>query len=211
MKLCDKILTLRKQHGLSQEMLAEKLNVSRQAISRWESGTSLPDASNILQLSELFGVTTDYLLHDEYENDNDVPVVQQTKRTEKTQANCQLAFVICTGLNIMLLIYQIIMFFELQSPSLSLLGTLLSVAVAVGFECVYRKLTPKSEITATYYRKFYIIAFWLAAYFPIHLCATFVMMLYPRSYSSLVFESAVLLVYILFALLETKFIKKIKI
>lgn len=62
MKLSDKIIGLRKSNGMSQEDLAEKLNVSRQAISRWESGTAMPDASNILQLSKLFGVTTDYLL-----------------------------------------------------------------------------------------------------------------------------------------------------
>ena len=62
MKLSDKIIGLRKSNGMSQEDLAEKLDVSRQAISRWESGTAMPDANNILQLSKLFGVTTDYLL-----------------------------------------------------------------------------------------------------------------------------------------------------
>ena len=69
MKLSEKILTLRKQNGLSQEALAEKLNVSRQAVSRWEVGSALPDASNVLQLSKLFGVTADYLLNEEYESD----------------------------------------------------------------------------------------------------------------------------------------------
>lgn len=53
MKLSDKIIGLRKSNGMSQEDLAEKLNVSRQAISRWESGTAMPDASNILQLSKI--------------------------------------------------------------------------------------------------------------------------------------------------------------
>ena len=66
MKLSDKIVKLRKTNGLSQEDLAEKLNVSRQAISRWEGGSAQPDATNILQLSKLFGVTADYLLNDEY-------------------------------------------------------------------------------------------------------------------------------------------------
>ena len=60
----------------SQEDLAERLNVSRQAISRWENGTALPDAQNILQISKLFNVTTDYLLNDDYESDNDIPLVQ---------------------------------------------------------------------------------------------------------------------------------------
>lgn len=65
MKLSEKIVLLRKQNGLSQEALAEKLGVSRQAVSRWETGTALPDASNLLQLSDLFGVTADSLLREE--------------------------------------------------------------------------------------------------------------------------------------------------
>ena len=76
MKLPDKIITLRKSNGWSQEDFAEKLNVSRQAISRWENGTALPDAQNVLQISKLFNVTTDYLLNDDYESDRDIPVVQ---------------------------------------------------------------------------------------------------------------------------------------
>lgn len=54
MKLSDKIVRLRKSNGMSQEELADKLGVSRQAISRWEMGTAMPDATNILQLSRLF-------------------------------------------------------------------------------------------------------------------------------------------------------------
>ena len=49
MKLSEKILYLRKKQGMTQEQLAEKMEVSRQAVSRWESGTTLPDASNIVQ------------------------------------------------------------------------------------------------------------------------------------------------------------------
>ena len=83
MKLPDKIISLRKAHSWSQENFAEKLNVSRQAISRSENGTALPDAQNVLQISKLFDVTTDYLLNDDYESDSDIPVVQSaTKETE---------------------------------------------------------------------------------------------------------------------------------
>ncbi|MGN0583877.1 MAG: helix-turn-helix domain-containing protein [Ruminococcus sp.] len=60
----------RKQNGWSQEELAEKMNVSRQAVSKWESAQSLPDLERILMLSSIFGVTTDYLLKDEIETDN---------------------------------------------------------------------------------------------------------------------------------------------
>ena len=83
MDIAEKIIKLRKENGWSQEDLAEKLYVSRQAISRWENGTALPDAQNVLQISKLFNVTTDYLLNDDYESDIDIPAVQTAiKETE---------------------------------------------------------------------------------------------------------------------------------
>ena len=71
--LGTKIQQLRKDNGMSQEELASKLTISRQAISKWELGESMPDTENIVQLSKLFSVTTDYLLCDEYECENRVP------------------------------------------------------------------------------------------------------------------------------------------
>ena len=83
MTLSEKIVKLRKAHRWSQEDFAEKLYVSRQAISRWENGTALPDAQNVLQISKMFGVTTDYLLNDDYESDKDIPAIQNaTQETE---------------------------------------------------------------------------------------------------------------------------------
>jgi transcriptional regulator with XRE-family HTH domain len=67
MILADKIVENRKKNGWSQEELAEKLGVSRQSVSKWESAQAVPDLKKILQLSELFGVTTDYLVKDELE------------------------------------------------------------------------------------------------------------------------------------------------
>ena len=65
----DKIIELRKKNGWSQEDLAEKLDVSRQSISKWEGAQSIPDMNKILKLSEVFSVSTDYLLKDEIELD----------------------------------------------------------------------------------------------------------------------------------------------
>lgn len=67
MKLADKIIKLRKQSGWSQEELAEKMNVSRQSVSKWEGAMSIPDLNKIIMLGEIFGVSTDYLLKDEIE------------------------------------------------------------------------------------------------------------------------------------------------
>lgn len=69
MILADKIMNLRKQNGWSQEQLAEELGVSRQSVSKWESGMSIPDLDKILKMSTLFGVSTDYLLKDENEKE----------------------------------------------------------------------------------------------------------------------------------------------
>lgn len=69
MILADKIARLRKKNGWSQEELAEKMNVSRQAVSKWESAQTVPDLEKILMLGDLFGVTTDYLLKDELESE----------------------------------------------------------------------------------------------------------------------------------------------
>ena len=65
MILANKITEERKKNGWSQEELANQLGVSRQAVSKWESASSVPDLQRVLELSKLFGVTTDYLLKDE--------------------------------------------------------------------------------------------------------------------------------------------------
>lgn len=67
MTFSEKLKTIRKQAGLSQERLAEKLNVSRQAITKWESETGLPDIENIMAISALFNISVDELLSDEKE------------------------------------------------------------------------------------------------------------------------------------------------
>ena len=67
MILAEKIMELRKKNGWSQEELAEKIHVSRQSVSKWESSASIPDLSKILLLSQVFGVSTDYLLRDDIE------------------------------------------------------------------------------------------------------------------------------------------------
>jgi transcriptional regulator with XRE-family HTH domain len=67
MILADKISMLRKQNGWSQEELAEQLGISRQSVSKWESGNAIPDLDRVLKLGELFGVSTDYLLKDHME------------------------------------------------------------------------------------------------------------------------------------------------
>ena len=72
MIFADKLIRLRKQSGLSQEELANELNISRQSVSKWEQAQSISDLDKIIQLSTFFNVSTDYLIKDEIENGDDI-------------------------------------------------------------------------------------------------------------------------------------------
>lgn len=87
MILADKIIKQRKALGMSQEELAEQVGVSRQAISKWESTNTIPDLDRIVTLSEVFGVSTDYLLLDEIDDDSSTtPSIEQVKKVSIAQA-----------------------------------------------------------------------------------------------------------------------------
>ena len=84
MILADKIIELRKKNGWSQEELAEKLEVSRQSISKWEGAQSVPDMNRIIKMSEIFGVSTDVLLKDEL----DLSYGSENTVVDKSSAPC---------------------------------------------------------------------------------------------------------------------------
>lgn len=81
MTLGQKLREIRKKFGLSQEGLAEVMNVSRQAITKWENDSGLPDVSNLQELSKLFGITVDYLL----DNNRELPLLSLRKELDKTK------------------------------------------------------------------------------------------------------------------------------
>lgn len=81
MDFAEKLLTLRKASNLTQEQLAEKLDVSRQSVSKWESGQAAPELDKIVALSAVFNVTTDYLLKSSEIDDLSV----KTEMLEKQQ------------------------------------------------------------------------------------------------------------------------------
>lgn len=204
MTLSDKIVGLRKSNGMSQEALAKKLNVSRQAISRWEMGTAMPDAGNILQLSKLFGVTTDYLLNEDYESDEDLPKVREIKEDGAKQI---LVYLIL--LEIMAFLVQFMMTFILQNAFLAGLSFIPFLAIIGGFEYGYRKnVNGANERTLFFRKRFYKISAWLGLYFPIRFLAMMMVQLYPRSILRLVFECMVLAVYMAVAMCVNLLIDK---
>lgn len=89
MILADKIIYLRKKAGWSQEDLAGELNVSRQSVSKWEGALSIPDMDKILMMSQVFGVSTDFLLKDEEEVHDglDIGVVNEGVSVSIEEAN----------------------------------------------------------------------------------------------------------------------------
>ena len=79
MTLGQKLKEIRKRFGLSQEQLAEIMNVSRQAITKWENDGGLPDINNLQELSKIFGITVDYLLNDK----NVLPTLSMKKELDR--------------------------------------------------------------------------------------------------------------------------------
>lgn len=204
MKLADKILALRKQRGMSQEELAEKLKVSRQAVSRWEMSSAQPDANNILQLSKLFAVTTDYLLNEDYPSDGGLP-----NRNEVKEDGSRQILIYLITLEAIMLMMQFMCVFLLQSFFFGVLNFLPFVAAIGSFEYVFRKkATQQTDKMLHFRKKFYKISAWLGLYFPIRLLILVCMNFYPRPYSALVLECVILTVYISAALLVNLALEK---
>ena len=98
MIFADKLILLRKKAGWSQEELADQMNVTRQSVSKWEGAQSVPDLEKMLRLSELFGVSTDYLLKDEIEEAEHIDSSDDTpslRRVSMEEANAFLCISDC--------------------------------------------------------------------------------------------------------------------
>lgn len=98
MALSEKLYTLRKKSGLSQEQLAEQLNVSRQAISKWESGASSPESDKLIAISNYFDVSLDYLMKADNEQSKDASQAAQketSQAAEHTQRSVGIIVCIC--------------------------------------------------------------------------------------------------------------------
>ena len=143
MILADKLIELRKKSGMSQEELADKLGVSRQSVSKWESTQSTPDLNRILQLSEIFSVSTDYLLKDSIEErDNvetksimtdDVPPLRKVSMEEANKfltLNKKNALLLSIGISLFILCVTPVLAIENGTAGVALL--FIFVAAGVG-------------------------------------------------------------------------------
>ena len=141
----EKLLTLRKANNLTQEQLAEKLEVSRQSVSKWESGQASPELEKIVTLSAIFNVTTDYLLKSSEIDDLSVKTgileKQQHMIMAQEQRNQQVFRNIMYSLAIYLVFFALYFighfYFEIWNPSVIFSGFLIATAIVI-FICVKR-------------------------------------------------------------------------
>ncbi|MBE6008796.1 MAG: helix-turn-helix transcriptional regulator [Lachnospiraceae bacterium] len=208
MTFSEKLIQLRKQSNLSQEGLAEKLNVSRQSISRWEMGSAMPDANNLMLLSKLFGISTDYLLNENYVSDNDIPKVREIRND-----NTKIILYFLLVLEVMTLILQFMTVVILENIFFSLLSFIPFICVIAGFEFGYQKKKDlNNKTTALFRKRLYTISAWFGTYFPARLSVTVFSHISgifdPKTSSKIVFECIVLTIYICSAMLMTLSIEK---
>lgn len=156
MEFKDKILSLRKTQGLSQQELADQLNVSRQSISKWELGESLPDINNIIILSQIFHVSTDYLLIDEIEN------------KQKEEERCQKVLVISLLIILFGTICAHILWSHYQDALSLLIGMFIQI-VGIGIFEYFAISLHNNQIQ----KKFWSINIWLVTIIPIQYFVTY--------------------------------------
>ncbi len=105
MAVSEKLYKLRKKSGLSQEQLAERLGVSRQAISKWEQGSAVPESEKLIAISEYFGVSLDYLLKD---GEADVPAESEKEAAPASKTGWALGLIACLGGVLCLIVWGIL-------------------------------------------------------------------------------------------------------
>lgn len=146
MDFSEKILSLRKSRGLTQEQLAEKLNVSRQSVSKWESGQAIPELETIVALCRVFDITTDYLLKpsemDELSIKTEMLEKQQQLLLIREQRYKRIFTCIVYSLGIYLFFFAVYMighfYFEIWNPSVILAEFLIATAIVI-FVCVKKE------------------------------------------------------------------------
>ena len=120
--LSEKLYKLRKNSGLSQEQLAEQLNVSRQAISKWEQGTAFPESEKLITISNYFGVSVDYLLKD-IEEDK----MKATDEVIEENSKMMVGIVICIAGIVSMVIWGLLSIFRPEASDQSSDSSMISI------------------------------------------------------------------------------------
>ncbi len=148
MELSEKILKLRKANNLSQEELAEQLDVSRQSISKWESGQCTPEVEKLSMLSNIFNVTIDYLLKpseiDELSIKTEMLEKKQKELSDKKSKTQNIIFCVLSCISVYLIAIAVFfvmrsLFFEVLYPPVALSIFLIATSIAIYINLRHRK------------------------------------------------------------------------
>ena len=155
MTLADRIQQLRKQKGISQEELADRVGVSRQAVSKWESEQSTPDMDKVILLSDYFEVTTDYLL----KGIEPAPPAAGEKR-----ADGRIFTIVATVLNLIGVLVTCAVWHETQQIGSLIIGVVFLALGCMVFGIGMIESAPDSKPRAK--RNFWTVNIWLLAFMP---------------------------------------------
>ena len=207
MTLGEKIQRLRKSKGLSQEQVAAQITVSRQAISKWELGEAMPDTDNVVQLSEIFGVSTDYLLKDTFESDMDISVAKRVEGVTTAERDYQFGVIVTIGFNAIFLVVEILAWYILCEPIMIFAGIIGHIASIVGLEAVYHY--HKSVCQALRLRiKYYLISVWLVLFVPIRFMVSTIFLYYVTNVEYIYETIYSVVIYILISSIVSYFLYK---
>ena len=164
MKLGEKLQRLRRRSGLSQEQLAARLTVSRQAVSKWELDDAMPDTENVIQLSRLFGVSCDYLLRDEVE-EQDAPLSTAPGETHLDESGwVRNAFALSLFVCAVGLLIALGGWLQWQTISPLIIGLIIQLSGVMLFELAVPHMGSRRKVA---HLTFYLAANWLLMPIPV--------------------------------------------
>lgn len=176
MTIADRIQNLRKTKGISQEELADKIGVSRQAVSKWESGQSIPDVEKIILLSKYFEVTTDYLLK------GIGPVGQKEKKNDITF----ICNTVAAALNLLGIIIAVFIWYSVQEIGAVIAGMVFIILGTMVHVIGLSQSTGEQKISARY--RFWKVNIWTVLFLPLSVIWNTLTVLIPAPYP-LLFEN----------------------
>ena len=154
MNIADRIQHLRKTKGISQEELAEKIGVSRQSVSKWESEQSVPDMNKVVIMSDYFEVTTDYLLKG----------IENEKQASTRTVNANIFVIFATAFNFIGIIVSCAIWYERQVPMALVGGLIFIVMGCMIFGIGFVSSTQNKDKAK---RAFWIFNIWMLAFIPL--------------------------------------------
>ena len=151
------------------------MTVSRQAISKWELDSSIPDTDNVVQLSKLFDVSTDYLLNDEIEYNIKDTIVKSDTNGNKFEIHTKTAFIIGMGMIVIGLLSSFVGWEMHQTTVAVGIGFVIQILGIIAFEVICKECDTR--------RLFYAVSCWMISPFIILFISQTLMRFYPRPYS----------------------------